>query len=365
VAHHLLEGIEARYADARYRWARNNGGPHVADRLTRSFTRSLPSAVSIVVALALALPAYAQTTFITQWGTAGNGNGQFNGPIGVATDASGNVFVADCQNNRIEKFRGDGTYLTQWGSLGAGPGQFNGPTGIATDAGGNVYVADTGNGRIQKFTGDGAYMAQLAHGTNPGQIHYPYGVATDLFGNVYVADMPASYSVPVKKFTADGTYLAGWGLQCCQDLAFPNQGPQYPGQLTWPFGIAVDAAGNVYVSDHDRGLIEKFSSDGTFVNQWSPAGLNQPYGLATDAAGNLHVGDEGEVRTFASSGTLLAVWGSYGNAPGQLGYVTGVAFDNGGNMYVSDPNNSRIEKFGFLPTPTKPMTWGHLKQLYR
>ncbi len=77
--------------------------------------------------------------------------GQFNGPRGVATDGSGNVYVADRGNFRIQKFDANGTFLATWGSSGSGNGQFPGPTAAATDASGNIYVADQSNNRIQKF----------------------------------------------------------------------------------------------------------------------------------------------------------------------------------------------------------------------
>ena len=92
-------------------------------------------------------------TFLLKWGVkSGTGNGQFNFPYGVATDGSGNVYVSDTNNNRVQKFDASGTFLTAWGSYGSGDGQFVYPSGVATDGSGNVYVVDTGNDRIQKFT---------------------------------------------------------------------------------------------------------------------------------------------------------------------------------------------------------------------
>ena len=73
------------------------------------------------------------------------------GVLDVATDANGNVYVADTNNNRIQKFDPSGTFVAAWGTSGSGNGQFAGPTGVAADASGNVYVADQSNNRIQKF----------------------------------------------------------------------------------------------------------------------------------------------------------------------------------------------------------------------
>jgi hypothetical protein len=95
-------------------------------------------------------------TFLTTWGGLGCGDGQFNfgpwapGP-GVAVGGSGNVFVVDNSNNRIQEFTNTGTFVRKWGCQGGGDGEFNHSTGVAVDASGNVFVADSGNDRIQKF----------------------------------------------------------------------------------------------------------------------------------------------------------------------------------------------------------------------
>ena len=84
-------------------------------------------------------------------GASGSGNGEFTFPFGVATDRSGHVYVADGNDNRIQKFDASGNVLTGWGSYGSGDGQFWNPQGVAADGSGHVYVADTNNHRIQKF----------------------------------------------------------------------------------------------------------------------------------------------------------------------------------------------------------------------
>ena len=133
----------------------------------------------------------------------GTGTGaKFSNPYGVAVDASGNVYVADYNNNRIRKVTRLGEVTTLAGSTqgnldGTGAGaQFNNPAGVAVDASGNVYVADMLNSRIRKVTSDGVVTTLagstdgFANGTGTGaKFYYPTGVAVDASGNVYVADI--------------------------------------------------------------------------------------------------------------------------------------------------------------------------------
>jgi DNA-binding beta-propeller fold protein YncE len=156
--------------------------------------RSLVAFLTIVLAgVLIPVAANAQApTYITQWGTYGSGDGQLFYPWGIAVDGSGNVYVTDYDNHRIQKFTSDGDYITQWGTYGSGDGQFWGPSGIAVDASGNVYVADTYNSRIEVFTSNGTYLTQwgtLGGGSGNGQFNYVYGVAVDASGNVYAVDM--------------------------------------------------------------------------------------------------------------------------------------------------------------------------------
>ena len=85
-------------------------------------------------------------------------NGLFNTPFGIAIDSSGNAYVSDVENNRIQKFKKDGTFIRTWGTEGSANGQFNAPFGVGIDSSSNVYVTDSGNNRIQKFKNNGNFI---------------------------------------------------------------------------------------------------------------------------------------------------------------------------------------------------------------
>jgi DNA-binding beta-propeller fold protein YncE len=97
-------------------------------------------ALSLGVALAFAAPVAAAPSFVAQWGARGQADGQFIEPYGVATDAAGNLYVADSLNHRIQKFSPAGAFLGKWGTLGTGAGQFNEPRAVAVGPSGSVYV---------------------------------------------------------------------------------------------------------------------------------------------------------------------------------------------------------------------------------
>jgi DNA-binding beta-propeller fold protein YncE len=133
-------------------------------------------------------------SYLGQWGVSGTGNGQFNEPIGIAVGPNGKVYVMDKGNNRVQVFSASGAYLFQWGSNGAGDGQFweplSGPAFMKIDCSGNVYVADSGNNRVEIFDPNGNYLSQWGSaGTGNGQFTLEIGLAIDNAGGfVYVND---------------------------------------------------------------------------------------------------------------------------------------------------------------------------------
>ncbi len=285
--------------------------------------------------------------YILTWGSYGTGNGQFNfvpqytpynTVVGVVVDASGDVYVSDVGNNRIEKFDSNGNYLAQWGSTGTGNGQFNQPDGLAMDASGDVYVVDTGNSRIEKFDPNGAFLAKFgSYGAGNGQFNRPYSVALDASGDIYVVD---SGNNRIEKFDPSGNYLTQWGSSGSGN-----------GQFNVPSGIAVDASGNVYVTDTGNQRVEKFDSSGTYLTQW---GFGVGYSVAVDGLGHVFVANYygNSIQKFDSNGNLLGQFGTAGSGNGQLYWPTGVGLDSIGNVYVADTENNRMEKFSAGSTMT-------------
>ena len=278
--------------------------------------------------------------FVLKWGSEGSGDSQFRSPNGIAVDASGNVYVADSGNHRIQKFTSAGGYITQWGSYGSGNSQFQNPRGIAIDASGNVYVIDSWNNhRIQKFTSTGGYITKWgSYGSGNSQFLWPEAIAVDASGNVYVADF---YNNRIQKFTSTGGYITKWG-------SYGSGNSQFLG----PNGIAVDASGNVYVIEYHNGRIQKFTSGGGYITQWGSDGsgnsqFNLPSGIAVDASGNVYVADYYlyRIQKFTSNGGYITQWGSEGSGNSQFREPTGIAVDASGNVYVVDSGNNRIQKF--------------------
>ena len=301
--------------------------------------------------------------FLLTWGSGPSSlNGQFDGPHGVAVDGSGNVYVTDFSNDRVEKFTSTGTFITTWGSAGGDNGQFEQVRGVAVDSSGNVYVADSGNERVQKFTSTGTFTTTWGSlGSGKGSFNTPYGVAADSSGNVYVTDQLDNR---VEKFTSSGNFMTQWGC-ATPSSSFPScTAGSGNGEFSGPRGVAVDSAGNVYVADYGNNRVEKFTNTGTYVTQWgcatpsatvpacpassSDGQFNGPNYVAADSSGGVYVTDftNNRFEKFTSTGTFVKTWGGAGTSDGDFNEPIGVAADPAGDVYVVDGGNNRVQLFG-------------------
>jgi uncharacterized protein (TIGR03437 family) len=292
---------------------------------------------------------------------------QLNYPYGVSVDAAGNLYIADSNNYRIRKVSG-GMITTVAGNGTTGFGGDNGPatsaqlqpTGVAVDAAGSLYIADALNNRIRKVSngvittvagnGTPAFSGDNGPATNA-ELYLPYGVAVDAASNLYIAD---TFNYRIRNVSGGViTTVAGNGTE-----GFGRDtGPATSSPLYYPYGVAVDSAGNLYIADTDNqrirkvsnGVISTVAGDGP-----SPDYLSFPQGVAVDSAGNLYIADtnnhsirkvsNGVMTTVAGNGTH-GFSGDNGPATSaQLYYPSGVAVDSAGNLYIADTSNSRIRK---------------------
>lgn len=297
-------------------------------------------------------------------GRNGTRGGEFTDPEGVATDAAGNVWVAETNGQRIQKLDPSGKFLFALGknvnlvadatnfdvctlaqscqpaAAGTLNGQFNDPRDIATDPAGDVYVADFLNGRIQKFDSTGKILAVIGAGGpgHGGDLDLPTGVSTDAQGNLYVAEQGGNR---ISKFDSSGHFMlafgkdviagGGTGFEVCTvaaDCKFGAQGT-LGGELTEPHAVATDASGNIYVADADSHRVEKFDASGNFV-----------LALGKDVD-SVHPGTGSEVCAVAADCKA----GLPGDQAGEFNFPEGIATDAAGNVYVSDLENGRVEEF--------------------
>src|SRR5438477_377876 len=331
-------------------------------------------------------PAGVVTTIAGAAGMFGSTDGtgsaaRFNAPYGVAATTTGIIYVADSGNHEIRKitpakavttFAGSAT--TDGGGIGSSDGtgriaRFNYPNGVAV-SGTTVYVGDTYNHTIRKITSNGLVTTFAGTAGVPGsadgignaaQFYRPFGVAADKAGNVYVAD--ASNST-IRKITSAGvvTTLAGTA-----GVVGSTDGSGSAAQFYYPFAVAVDGAGNLYVADTNNYTVRKITpagvvttlagfagfhdySDGTGSN----AGFGNLFGIAADSAGNVYVADNtySTIRKITPAGvvtTLAGTPGISGSADGtgsaaRFFSPRGIAIDSAKNLYVTDQNNQTVRK---------------------
>jgi uncharacterized protein (TIGR03437 family) len=299
---------------------------------------------------------------------------QLNAPQGVAVDPSGNLYIADTSNNAIRKVAANGIISTVAGTgisggaaAGNGANQFNGPLGMAADSGGNVYIADSQNARVVKLSSGGIQTVVAGSGTagyggdggaaTSAQFNSPTGVAVDSSGNLYIADFGNNR---IRKVSASGTVttIAGNG-----NSGYSGDGGLATGALlNLAQGVAVDGAGNVYIADTGNNAIRRVTPAG-IIN--TIALIVNPVAIATDSLGNLYVTDAGSLvyQIYPLSNPIVVTIGGNGSngyagdgglgTSAQLNGPTGVAVDTHGNIFVADTSNNAVRELQFVGSAAK------------
>ena len=282
-------------------------------------------------------------------------------PHGVAADAMGNLYVAEPWNHRVRKIDASGTITTLAGTGEDGYAGDGGPAtearlysprGVAADAAGNVYVADAWNHRVRKIDASGTITTVAGTGTwgyggdggpaTEALLGSPTGMAADAMGNLYVAE---TGNHRVRKIDASGTIttLAGTGTRGYGG----DGGPAVEARLSYPRGIAADAAGNVYVADTGNHRVRRIDASGTIStlagreerddgpDRADSVNLHSPRGAAFDPDGNLVFLDG------SSLWQMDAVWGLVSRVATYEDWnydpPLSVTADSSGNLYLLQP----------------------------
>lgn len=314
-------------------------------------------------------------------------------PIGMAEDAQGNLYVSDQDADVVYKLTPAGQVVRVAGtgnggsSPDGGPAReasLSGPAGLALDKSGNLYIAEQYNNKVRKVTPDGTIttVAGNGDGGNAGdngpaidaELDYPTGVAVDAAGNVFIADRD---NHRIRKVTPDGriTTVAGTG----NAGFYGDGGPATAALLNYPFGVAVDAAGNLFITDTDNARIRKVSPDGTIttvagngndyhMDYYRVTGLPsqpalratlfEPTGISLDPAGNVYFTERigHRIRRLSPDGVLTTVAGigvsgfAGDNGPASLArfsYPEGILVGRAGNLYVADTGNGLIRSLDY------------------
>ncbi len=281
----------------------------------------------------------AQGHFITMWNGTASGGAVFTMPQDVAVDLDGHVYVVDSLACTVRVFTPWGDEITAFGAPGGAAGQFNGPQGIAVDMLGRVYVADTQNHRIQYFDSAGTFLGLLGENADPPVTWTePHDVCFDYAGNAYVAD---TGNHRILLLDAAGVHP--------REIGGPGSAP---GLFNRPTRVIVDAAGTLYVSDQMNYRIQKFDSTGAYLLHWgvegdAPGEFATLDGLAMDPYGHLLAADRGwhdRIQVFTDTGVFIAAWGSQRGGSNEFNAPRDIAVDADSRIYVADYGNARIQR---------------------
>ena len=252
-------------------------------------------------------------------------------PAAVAV-AGGKTFVADSKANAVFVFDADGKQVKKI------EGALKGPEALAV-AGNRIYVADTGNSRIVVFDGDGKLLwAFASDGSAPGQLDSPKGIAYGPDNRLYVSNTGNSR---VDVFNADGIYLYGFAAAKTDGITKLN-----------PAKISLNRAGDIFVSDPDKALLQKYDRTGKLLKEYAMANN----GAVADKRGTLYVINykEGKVREVSDAGEAIGAFGTKGKGKMEFKGLRDLAMDDAGTLYLCDDENKKVVAINIESAETGP-----------
>ena len=222
-------------------------------------------------------------------------------PTGLGVDRDGNVYVADTHYARVLVFDSGGRLLSEFGTFGEGPGQFKLPTDVVVDHEGYVYVSEYGgNDRVSKFSPSGAYLLSFG-GRDAGEarLKRPQSLLADSDGSIWVAD---SCNHRVCRFDADGRFLS----------AFGHPGRE-PGELRFPYGLDMLSDGTLIVTEYGNNRVQRFDREGRSLGTWGVAGrrpgeLAYPWAAVVAKDDRVVIIDSGNNRVQVIDGLSRKTW---------------------------------------------------------
>ncbi len=259
-------------------------------------------------------------------------------PMGVHVDRFGRIHVADTAVGVVFVF--DRKAMSFRTADITGRKRFKKPIGVASDANGNMFITGVGNSKVSVFDRNGKYMMDIGE---EAEFERPTGIAVDAINNrVYVTD-----TTKCQVFVFD---LRTFKLIQTIGERGPNEG-----QFNLPAHIAVDKTGKLYVSDTMNARIQIFDKKGRFLLTFGEFGdgagqFARPKGVAVDSEGHIYVVDAAfnNVQIFNQDGEVLMAFAGYGSGPGNIMLPAGIAIDHDDFIYVSDSWNERINIYEFL-----------------
>ncbi len=269
-------------------------------------------------------------------GTRGGAPGQFNKPRAVCVDRDENVYAVDI-TGRVQKFAPDGRYLLYWQMPETDLGKAK---GMVRDHDGNVVVVEPHYSRMNHYSTNGTLLAQWGiDGTNAGRLAFPRGVAVNSRGEMFVSEYGRTERV--QRFTWRGTnFLNGFGV-----------GGDKPGEFDRVEGLCIGPDDLVYCADSCNHRIQVFTPEGKLVRTFGKPGgglgeLSYPYDVRVDAAGNVFVCEFGNsrIQVFDKHGVPVEIIGGVGGSPGRFNNPWSICLDTSGNLYVADALNHRVQK---------------------